>query len=455
MTVLLVGGLGYGDEGKGGLTDFLTRKHQAPLVVRFNGGAQASHAVVTEDGRDHRFSQFGSGTFAGARTFLSRFMLVNPLTLVSEAEHLTSVGVRDPLSLLTVEEAALVTSPFHMAANRLRELLRDRGRHGSCGMGIGETMAQSIAHPEDALRVSDMSQPEVCHRKLMSLRERLIADFDGPPMSTFMKDDNFGPSGGDVEYAMIQDTEFVDEVVEKFGKIVSQLEVVGTAWLPRFLATKQDTVIFEGAQGVLLDQDYGWAPYNTWSDCTFANAKNLVGATPIHTKIGVVRGYMTRHGPGPFVTENSRLPVPQGEHNADGPWQRNFRLGHFDLVSLRYALEVVGGVDQLAITCMDHLGKEPILSCTKYITRRGENRASRGISQGTWDGILVQHPRPGDFPNSQQHRQETMGKILSFMRPIYETLPDVEAFIQHVEKELHTPVKLCSFGPKASDKRPR
>ncbi len=440
--VVFVAGLGYGDEGKGSICDFLTRNEGSNLTVRYSGGAQCGHNAVTEDGRHHTFSQFGSGTFAGARTFLSRFMIINPITFGYEAKHLESLGVADPLSLVTVEEGALVTSPFHMAANRLREALRDHTRHGSCGMGIGETVAHHLSHPDEAVHVSDLAHPDVCHRKLVGLRKRLIEE-----MSAFLRHKH-NPHFA-TEWEMLLDGEFVDEVVQKYEDFSKRLEIVGAAWLPRFLATKNDAVIFEGAQGVLLDQDYGWAPHNTWSDCTFANAENLVGSTPIHAKIGVIRGYMTRHGAGPMVTENPCLPVPRGEHNTSGPWQHNFRVGHFDQLAIRYALEVVGGVDYLALTCLDHLGRDlPIRSCTNYTSER---------SRGSWQTIPLHLVDPTDdaLHSKQQHRQEEMGKILGFMKPVYETLPDVDAFIAHVEQQTKTPVRLCSFGPKASDKRAR
>ena len=137
--------LGFGDAGKGSIIDFLAREHNAHTVVRFNGGAQAGHRVVAKQG-EHVFSQFGSGTLAGARTHLSRFMLVEPLAMLAEAEHLMQLGIRDPFGMVTIDEKALITTPFQRAVNRLKELARGNGRHGSCGMGIGETMADWIAH---------------------------------------------------------------------------------------------------------------------------------------------------------------------------------------------------------------------------------------------------------------------------------------------------------------------
>src|SRR5262249_276861 len=116
--VTLVAGLGFGDEGKGSIVDFLVRKTGARMVVRYNGGAQAAHNVIANDGgreRHHTFAQFGSGTLAGADTLLSRFVHVNPLSLFSEARHLSTLGIHDPLSRVHIERGAHVTTPFHVA----------------------------------------------------------------------------------------------------------------------------------------------------------------------------------------------------------------------------------------------------------------------------------------------------------------------------------------------------
>ncbi|MCM2417953.1 adenylosuccinate synthetase [Streptomyces sp. RKAG293] len=177
--------LGYGDAGKGAVVDRLCSADPVRAVVRFNGGAQAAHNVVTPDGRHHTFAQFGSGTLHGTPTYLSRFMLVDPLALAAEADHLAALGVRDPLALLTVDRDAALTTPYHAAANRLREQARGGERHGSCGMGIGETAAYALAHPEDAPRVGDcVSRPRLL-RKLALLRDRLsdeLGRLPAPPV---------------------------------------------------------------------------------------------------------------------------------------------------------------------------------------------------------------------------------------------------------------------------------
>ena len=185
---VIVVDLGYGDAGKGTIVDWLcaraadaarnTSDRPVQAVVRFNGGAQAAHHVLArgtrQPARAHPFAQFGSGTFTpGTRTFLSRFMLVDPLALVAEAEHLGELGVRDPFGLVAIDRDALLTTPYHRAANQAREAARGDGRHGSCGLGIGETASYALAHPEDAPRVGDIASPRTLMRKLGKLRDRL------------------------------------------------------------------------------------------------------------------------------------------------------------------------------------------------------------------------------------------------------------------------------------------
>jgi hypothetical protein len=183
---VIVVGLGYGDAGKGTIVDWLCRAGQpggqpggqpdgAPpaAVIRFNGGAQAAHHVVAPSGQVHAFAQFGSGTLAGTPTFLSRFTLVDPLALTAEAEHLRRLGVSDPFGLLTVDREALLTTPCHRAANQAREAARGSGRHGSCGMGVGETARYALEYPPDAPRAGDLTAPATLRRKLALLRDRL------------------------------------------------------------------------------------------------------------------------------------------------------------------------------------------------------------------------------------------------------------------------------------------
>ena len=317
---VIVVDLGYGDAGKGTVVDWLCAQEPVQAVVRFNGGGQAAHNVVLPDGRHHTFAQFGSGTLRGVPTHLSRFMVVDPPALAAEAAHLGELGVPDPFGLLTVDRDALLATPYHVAAGRARELARAADRHGSCGMGVGETMAYALAHPGLAPTVGDCENPARLARKLHALRETL--DVTGPP---------------------------VEDCVAAYRAFAERVILVDSSFMTALL--RRRPVIFEGAQGVLLDEWHGFHPHTTWSTTTFANALALLDGSGA-VRLGVLRTYTPRHGPGPLVTEDPTIEVAEA-HNGTGPWQGPFRVGHFDAVAHRYALAVAGGADALALTHLD------------------------------------------------------------------------------------------------------
>ncbi|POM24229.1 Adenylosuccinate synthetase [Actinomadura rubteroloni] len=406
---VIVVDLGFGDAGKGTVVDRLCATEPVAAVVRFNGGAQAAHNVVTPDGRHHTFAQFGSGTFTpGVRTHLSRFMLVDPLALAAEAAHLASVGVPDALDRLTVDAAALLTTPYHRALNRARETARGAGRHGSCGMGVGETAAYALARPDDAPRAADCRSPARLRRLLALLRDRYYAEF---------------PGGAPVPP--------VEDCAAAFLAFGTRVRQVDSSFLPELL--RSGPVVFEGAQGVLLDENHGFDPYTTWSTTTFANAETLLseaGADAV--RLGVLRAYATRHGPGPFVTEDpaltAALPDP---HNGTGPWQGVFRVGHLDEVALRYAIDACGGMDALAVTHLDVAARRPdLLRCTAY----------------TWPA-----------PSGPEHvtrlpalpARELTARLLR-ARPVYAALGDAAEAAAEIAG---APVALRSHGPTWQDKQ--
>lgn len=479
---VIVVDLGYGDAGKGTIVDWLcARSAQSPggaegapgrpvqAVVRFNGGAQAAHHVLARGseraaghsaqrtglhsaqrtglrggqrtglrggqhsdqrgrqhgGEPHAFAQFGSGTFTpGTRTFLSRFMLVDPLALVAEAEHLERLGVPDPFGLVAVDRDALLTTPYHRAANQAREQARGDGRHGSCGMGIGETASYALAYPEDAPRVGDIASPRTLLRKLGKLRDRLpVGTSPVPPP---------------------------DDVADVYRAVAQRLTLTGAGYLGKLL--RQGPVVFEGAQGVLLDEWRGFHPYTTWSTTTFANAETLLreaGDEVGATRLGVTRAYQTRHGPGPFPTEDPTLAIPE-PHNGTGRWQGPFRTGHLDAVALGYAAEVTGGVDAVALTHLDtarrHAGALRI--CRAYDVR----------------GRTVSRIEPG--PPRDLEYQESLTAMLLRARPVYDqperdpaagTAADParnaeEIWADAVAGILRAPVVIRSHGPAVTDK---
>lgn len=395
---VIVVDLGYGDAGKGTIVDWLCATRPVDTVIRFNGGAQAAHNVVTPDGRHHTFAQFGSGTLHGVRTHLSRFMMVDPLALAAEAAHLAEVGVPAPFELLTVDRRALLTTPWHRAANRAREAARGADRHGSCGMGVGETAAFALAHPDLAVRAGDTEFPAVLVRKLGAVRDALAAELgplDAPPVA---------------------------DVAEAFRWFGSAVRLVSSS-----RQALSGSCVFEGAQGVLLDEWRGWHPYTTWSTTTFDNAETLLAENGDDDalRLGVVRTYTTRHGTGPLVTEDTQLTAVLPErHNGHGPWQGAWRAGHFDAVAHRYAVEVCGGVDALAVTHQDVADHHDLKMCLSY---------------GQLDRIV-----PGEHGDLTY--QEKLTQTLSTATPVYTGLGDVG-------EVLGAPIAVTSYGPTCADKR--
>ncbi|GID27362.1 adenylosuccinate synthetase [Paractinoplanes brasiliensis] len=385
--------LGYGDAGKGTVVDALCDRGRIRAVLRFNGGAQAAHNVVTEDGRQHTFAQFGSGTLRGVPTHLTRFVVVDPLALAAEA-----AALGNPYELLTVDGDALLATPWHRAANQRRERARGGSRHGSCGMGVGETMAYALGHPH-APRVADTLSRTGLRRRLAAVESDL------------------GPAGVPL-----------DDVVDAYLAFGRTVAIVGTPYGERLLT--EGACVFEGAQGVLLDEWRGWHPHTTWSTTTFDNVAELCGS---FTRLGVVRTYTTRHGAGPFVTEDPALNLPEG-HNATGEWQGAFRVGHFDAVAHRYAVEVAGGVDALAVTHLDIPDSCPELRICESYAVDGE----------PWTRI-----EPG--PARDLGHQEALTARLNRAEP--RTLSRPADWPEAIEGLLSAPVEIESYGPSSADKK--
>lgn len=400
-TATMVVDLGYGDAGKGGITDYLCAIGDAGLVVRFNGGSQAAHGVVEPGGRRHVFAQFGSGTLLpGVRTLLSRHMLVSPLAMLIEERRLRAIGVTDAFARTDVSEEALVIAPFQRAANRLREIARGGGRHGSCGQGVGETASDALDVPDEALRARHLRAPDLAarlrriqERKRDGLRDAVAACRSVPEARE--------------EIACLEDPEMPEKWIAALAPFVAQARIRSEEDVADSLLAEEH-VVFEGAQGVLLDEWRGFHPYTTWSTCTFENAFGLLGAYGWRggtLKVGVIRGYATRHGAGPFPTEDAELTrrLPDSD-NVMNDWQKGFRVGWLDLVAIRYAIAACGGIDALAVTCLDRL--EPFAewkACDAYETP---------------DGVVSDLPlgRHRDLAH-----QETLTRLLASAKPRFRT----------------------------------
>jgi adenylosuccinate synthase len=341
-------GAGYGDEGKGHLVDALAAAAIGPaVVVRSNGGAQAGHTVALPDGRRHVFHHVGSGALAGASTHLSRFFVHHPMLLDAERAAVAALG---GCVEITADPRGLVTTPWDMLINQAIERSRDGGRHGSCGLGFGETIERAL-NPAFSLTVADLARPELRGR-LQVIRdvwvERRLAALGVTALSAN-------------EARVLADDGVLEVFIEdcrRFADTVGQASDSG-------LATR-GPVIFEGAQGLLLDQAIGVFPHVTRSHTGLVNMVAIAREAGLKAieALYVTRAYATRHGAGPMpgaVEALDEFDVVDPT-NAPNAWQGRIRYAPLDLDSLGgaiaadHALSDPGSVAiraSLAVTCLD------------------------------------------------------------------------------------------------------
>ena len=351
-------GLGFGDEGKGATVDYLTRKFEADLVVRYCGGSQAGHNVQLPDGRRHSFSQYGAGTLAELgdgrpRTYLGPHVIIDPLAMFREAQHLTELGVPDPGRLLNIYPRCLVTTPWLKIVNQLRELARGEARHGSCGQGIGEARSYWLKYGEDAVFAADLRELDALRHKLELQRQRALLECQEVIQRiddhVLQELDIWKLNTLDVAHelsAAVPDGVMIDPVIPECRM-----------------------AIFEGAQGVLLDEYRGFHPHTTWSTVTTHHAWELIHRMGVDAVavLGVTRAYTTRHGEGPLPTYNAELTARL--RDAGNPWNRwqgNLRCGWLDLPLLRYAAAAAGPLDGIVVNHLDHLHDSECQICDAY-----------------------------------------------------------------------------------------
>jgi adenylosuccinate synthase len=324
-------------------------------VVRFNGGAQAGHTVVAPGGKRHVFSHIGSGALAGAATFLSRHVVCHPALFFKEAAALEAAGLPAPARVF-VDERAPVSTLYDILINQLVERHRGTKRHGSCGMGIGETVERNF-DAEFALSVADLRQGAayLLHR-LAAIRNtyvpRRLAELGIPAL--------------DAEAAGWLAS---DSAMQHYAHAAMQFCRATQPARPAMLAD-WGQVVFEGAQGLLLDQERGAFPYVTRSHTGIRNALDIAAEAGIDALdvTYVSRAYLTRHGAGPLANELPGQPYPaiRDDTNIPNEFQGSLRFAHLDLDLLVHTIRTDFGDAgawpgiavrlDLALGCLDQVG---------------------------------------------------------------------------------------------------
>lgn len=313
-------GLGFGDEGKGLFTDYLSSREPDSIVIRFNGGQQAGHTVASGSFH-HVFSNFGSGTFRGIPSYFSSHCTVYPVAIIRELDILLSKGVNP---VLYIDNLTPVTTPYDIAYNHKNSL------HGTVGVGFGATLQREENFY--SLKFIDLFYPYILEKKLESIRS-YYQDFRNLDLTDFF---------------------------HSVEKIKNSRNIINTDGIPSGFKS----FIFEGAQGLLLDQNIGFFPFVTRSSTGTKNILNLIGEKEIDLYL-VTRAYQTRHGSGPLSNESipNNIKISINETNIENQYQGKFRYGILDLSLLEYAITRDKYIKSsknknLVITCLDHIESE-------------------------------------------------------------------------------------------------
>ncbi len=420
MANVAVVGSQWGDEGKGKIVDWLSSC--ADVVVRFQGGHNAGHTLVI-DGVTYKLSLLPSGIVRkGKLSILGNGVVIDPWAFLAEIEKVQAQGVEiSPQNLMIAENASLIM-PVHGHIDRAIEEARGEKKIGTTGRGIGPSYQDKVARR--GLRVCDLEHSNVVKEKLETLVSYNNALMRG-----------FG-------WNEIDGTEIYDNLMKIADKV---LAYKGVVWKRLDEAKiKGEKVLFEGAQGHMLDVDHGTYPYVTSSNIVAAQAAvgSGVGPKSVGYVLGITKAYTTRVGQGPFPTElfdaiGDR--IGEKGHEFGTVTGRKRRCGWFDAVLVRQAIKT-GGIDGIALTKLDVLdGLDELKICVGY----------------ELDGQKIDY-----YPASQIHQAN--------VKPIYQTIEgwkdstygarswsDLNAaaikYVKLVEELIEAPVTLLSTSPDRDD----
>jgi len=410
-------GAQWGDEGKGKVVDLLGS--EVDVFARAQGGANAGHTVIV-NGEKVVFHLLPSGMlYPGKLCVLGNGLVIEPEQFINETKELFDKG--QDRARLAISPHAHVVMPYHKMLDKLQEAARGKGRKiGTTGRGIGPCYVDKYSR--SGLRIEDLLNADILREKLTQILEEknmiLTKLYNEKPLPF---DEVYNPA-------------------RKWGEVLAPY-VEDTTALLRKAVDDGKRILLEGAQAALLDIDHGTYPYVTSSSTTAAGAFTGTGLAPrdLDRTISVVKAYTTRVGEGPMPTEDlgevgEKLRTQGGEFGATTGRPR--RCGWLDMVVLRYS-SALNGADVIALTKLDVLtGMGPVKVCVAY-----------ELEDGT---------RVDTLP--------TDTRVLENAKPVYETLPGwsediswckrfeelpkaAQDYVNYIERELNTPVKLVAVGP--------
>lgn len=348
-------GANFGDEGKGLMTDYFSSQYKNGIVVRFNGGSQAGHTVITPDSIRHVFSHFGAGTLVGLPTYLSEYFIVNPMMFKKEYIGLNRKLINPKIY---IDKDCLITTPYDIMINQIAEKYRDDKKHGSCGLGVNETIRRSKIINITYKDLYDLPSLEM---KLFKIQKYYVnyrlteLDIDAIPIEYVDLLNN-----PNIIYNYLEDIKFIKQKV-----LIEDVNILNN----------YKDIIFEGSQGLLLDQDSSFFPNVTPSKTGIYNVVKILKSLNYQNEnieiIYVTRNYMTRHGAGKFPTEITSKPYNNiiDLTNIYNIYQDNIKYGLLDLDLLQQSIDkdithaiILNHNVKIAITCLDQIDNK-----VKYI----------------------------------------------------------------------------------------
>lgn len=413
---VVVVGTQWGDEGKGKIVDLLTDK--ADLVVRFQGGHNAGHTLVIGEQKTVLHLVPSGILRPGVECHIGNGVVLAPDALIQEIELLEQQGI-EIASRLFISEACPLILPYHCLLDQAREAAKGDKAIGTTGRGIGPAYEDKVARR--SIRAGDLLEPA-------RLRETLETTLD---LHNFILTRRFDRQAVDIDLVYDQCLGFADQLS---GQIIDVAEKLHQA------QKQSKNIMFEGAQGMMLDVDHGTYPFVTSSNTTSACAATGTGVGPrdLDEIVGITKAYTTRVGAGPFPTElfddHGRL-LGQRGHEFGATTGRPRRCGWLDLVALKRSVRV-NSITALCITKLDILdGFETLKVCTAYRCK-GETRMAPPYAAE-------------DFAHCQPIYESLPGWSLPTQGVTsYSKLPpQTRDYLKYIEDYLETPVKIISTGP--------
>jgi adenylosuccinate synthase len=413
MTVTLVIGTQWGDEGKGKVVDYYSKN--ADYVVRFQGGNNAGHTIKVGE-EVYKLHVVPSGVIQGKTGVIGNGVVIDPEILLKEIDELIQRGIKPHL---LISERANIIMPYHKILDGAEEQYLGDKKIGTTKRGIGPCYSDKVARK--GIRAIDLTEKETLRKlleRILPLKQKMIDIYD-------MK------------------TKFDEkEILETYSGYGARLqEYITTTHIELNNAIqKKKQILLEGAQGTMLDVDFGTYPYTTSSNTTAGGSTTGVGIGPKHIDeiIGIVKAYTTRVGEGPLPTElldKTGHHLQQTGHEYGTTTSRPRRCGWLDLVVVKHAC-MISGITKLAITKLDVLtGLSQVYICTQY---QLEGKRIDYVPANI-EVFTACKPVYKEFKGWETIDQNTK---------TFEELPkEAQTYLKFIEKEAGVPISLVSIGP--------